>query len=322
MSKALNKIIIIFLIISVIFGALPFVIPEYLISTLILFFVWSVVAQSWNLVWGIAGLWSLGQMAIFAMSGYCTGWLIIHFNLSPFLAVVFGILISVFSSLVMALPSIRLQGVYVILMTISFHEIFRILLISDTSGFTGGIFGLPMYEGFVSENFSFSEKIFFQYYIGLLMFIFSTIIIWIVLNSRIGLAFKAIGSEPTYASSKGISIYRTQIKAFLVGGGLAGVAGAYWAQYFGTMQPAVLSYDTMVLVFAMMVVGGWGTFSGPIIGALIMVFVSEFLHAAHQYRLMILGILIIGASVLLPGGLAPQIEKFFNKFFKNKSDLI
>ena len=91
MSKALNKIIIIFLIISVIFGALPFVIPEYLISTLILFFVWSVVAQSWNLVWGIAGLWSLGQMAIFAMSGYCTGWLIIHFNLSPFLAVVFAI---------------------------------------------------------------------------------------------------------------------------------------------------------------------------------------------------------------------------------------
>ena len=59
--------IIIFLIISVFFGALPFLVPEYLISTLILFFVWSVVAQSWNLVWGIAGLWSLGQMAIFAM---------------------------------------------------------------------------------------------------------------------------------------------------------------------------------------------------------------------------------------------------------------
>ena len=73
----------------------------------------------------------------------------------------------------------------------------------------------------------------------------------------------------------------------------------------------------MVLVFAMMVVGGGGTFTGPIIGALIMVFVSEFLHAAHQYRLMILGILIIGASVLLPGGLAPQIEKMFKKLFKN-----
>ena len=53
---------------SVIFGILPFIIPEYLLSTMILFFVWAVVAQSWNLVWGIAGLWSLGQMAIFAMA--------------------------------------------------------------------------------------------------------------------------------------------------------------------------------------------------------------------------------------------------------------
>ena len=122
---------------SVIFGILPFIIPEYLLSTMILFFVWAVVAQSWNLVWGIAGLWSLGQMAIFAMAGYCTGWLIIHFNLSPFISVLFGILISVIASLVIALPSIRLQGVYVILMTISFHEIFRILLTSDTTGFTG-----------------------------------------------------------------------------------------------------------------------------------------------------------------------------------------
>ena len=113
---------------SVIFGILPFIIPEYLLSTMILFFVWAVVAQSWNLVWGIAGLWSLGQMAIFAMAGYCTGWLIIHFNLSPFISVFFGILISVFASLIIALPSIRLQGVYVLLMTISFHEIFRILL--------------------------------------------------------------------------------------------------------------------------------------------------------------------------------------------------
>lgn len=316
MNKSYRYLINLILIMSVIFGILPFIIPEYLLSTMILFFVWAVVAQSWNLVWGIAGLWSLGQMAIFAMAGYCTGWLIIHFNLSPFISVFFGIIISVFASLIIALPSIRLQGVYVILMTISFHEIFRILLTSDTTGFTGGIFGLPMYEGFVSDSLGFSEKIFVQYYIGLAMFVFATLIIWLVLNSRLGLAFKAIGLEPIYASSRGISVYGTQIKAFLIGGGLAGIAGAYWAQYFGTMQPAVLSYDTMVLVFAMMVVGGWGTFSGPIIGALIMVFVSEFLHATHQYRLMILGILIISTSVLLPGGLAPLINKYFNKYFK------
>ena len=81
MNKSYRYLINLILIMSVLFGILPFIIPEYLLSTMILFFVWAVVAQSWNLVWGIAGLWSMGQMAIFAMAGYCTGWLIIHFNL-------------------------------------------------------------------------------------------------------------------------------------------------------------------------------------------------------------------------------------------------
>ncbi len=73
------------------------------------------------------------------------------------------------------------------------------------------------------------------------------------------------------------------------------------------MQPAVLSYDTMVLVFAMMVIGGWGTFSGPILGAFMLVWVSELLHETHQFRLLILGSAIVLSSVALPDGLAPLI---------------
>ena len=207
----------------------------------------------------------------------------------------------------MALPSIRLKGVYVILMTISFHEIFRILLTTDTSGFTGGIFGLPHYQGFVSDDLKFSEKTLIQYYVGLVMFLTATAAVWLVLHSRLGLAFKAIGQAPLYAATRGISLYRTQVLAFIVGGVLAGAAGAFWSQYFGTMQPAVLSYDTMVLVFAMMVVGGWGTFSGPILGAFMLVWLSELLHEAHQYRLLILGSAIMLAAVALPDGLAPLI---------------
>ena len=89
---------------------------------------------------------------------------------------------------------------------------------------------------------------------------------------------------------------------------IAGSAGAFWSQYFGTMQPAVLSYDTMVLVFAMMVIGGWGTFSGPILGAFLLVWVSELLHETQQFRLLILGSAIVLASVALPDGLAPLME--------------
>lgn len=307
-QAALRRLAPILLALGMIGAPLPFVLPEYLTTNLILFFVWAVVAQSWNLVWGVAGVWSLGQMAIFAMAGYCTGWLIIHTGISPFVAAFFGVVAAVAASATMALPSIRLKGVYVILMTISFHEIFRILLTTDTSGFTGGIFGLPHYQGFVSDELKFSEKTLIQYYIGLAMFLISTGAVWVVLNSRLGLAFMAIGQSAVYAASRGISLYRTQVLAFVVGGVIAGSAGAFWSQYFGTMQPAVLSYDTMVLVFAMMVIGGWGTFSGPILGAFLLVWVSELLHETQQFRLLILGSTIVLASVALPDGLAPLIE--------------
>ena len=289
---------------------MPWIVPAYFLTTFILFFVWAMVAQGWNLVWGIAGVWSLGQMAIFAMAGYCTGWIVIHTGISTGLAAVIGVLISLVASVVMSIPSIRLKGVYVILFTISFHELFRTLLMTDTSGFTGGQFGLPSYGGFVSKEIPFSERTRIYYYIALILFIFVTAGMAILLRSRLGLAFRAIGQAPLYAASRGISLFKTQILAFLIGGLFAGVAGSFWAGYFGTMQPGILSYDTLVLLLAMMVIGGWGTFFGPILGALLLTWVSEVLHQAHEFRMIILGSLVVITAVLFPAGLSPQIERF------------
>ena len=311
-GETVRGFIPVFLALVVVIAPLPFIIPDYMLNTLIMFFIWAIIAQSWNLVWGIAGVWSLGQMAIFAMAGYCTGWLILHAEFPPLLAALFGIAGAVAASLAMALPSIRLKGVYVILLTISFHEIFRILLTTNPAGFTGGIFGLPRYAGIVPEGIGYVARTQIYYYIGFALFMVATAAVWFVLHSRLGLAFKAIGQAPLYAASRGISLLRTQVLAFIVSGAIAGLAGAFWANYFGTIAPGVLSYDTMVLVFAMMVIGGWGTFFGPILGAFLLVWVSEFLHETHEFRLIILGSLIVVASVALPDGLSPQVARLVN----------
>ena len=79
---------------------MPWIVPTYFLTTLILFFVWAIVAQGWNLVWGIAGVWSLGQMAIFAMAGYCTGWVVIHTGISTVGAAVIGVILSLVASVV------------------------------------------------------------------------------------------------------------------------------------------------------------------------------------------------------------------------------
>lgn len=289
---------------------LPFVIPDYTLNTLILFFVWAVMAQSWNLVWGIAGIWSLGHMAIFTMGGYATGWLILHAELSPYAAAVFGVLAAVVVSVTMALPSLRLKGVYVILLTISFHEIFRILLATDTTGFTGGGFGLPHFEGFVPDDWEYQRKMRWQYYMGFTLFVVSSIGVWCLLRSRMGLAFRAIGQAPMYASSRGINLFATKVWAFVISGFLAGAAGAFYAQFFGTMQPGILAYNTLVTVLAMIAIGGWGSYAGPIAGAFFLIWVSEFLHEAHQFRMILLGGIIVFVCVVMPNGIISPITRF------------
>lgn len=290
---------------------MPWLVPTYFLNTFILFFVWAIVAQGWNLVWGVAGVWSLGQMAIFAMAGYCTGWLVIHTGITTASAAVIGVIISLIASGIMAVPSIRLKGVYVILFTISFHELFRNLLMTDTTGFTGGQFGLPPYEGFVSKEIPVSERTTIYYFIGLILFLSVTGVMAMIFRSRLGLGFRAIGQTPLYAACRGVSLFKTQIQAFLIGGLFAGIAGAYWSGYFGTMQPGVLSYDTLVLIIAMMVIGGWGTFLGPILGAFLLTWVSEALHQTHEFRMVILGSLVVITAVAFPSGISPFVERMW-----------
>ena len=83
MTTPLPRFGIVMVLVAVLIAiGMPWIVPAYFLTTFILFFVWAMVAQGWNLVWGIAGVWSLGQMAIFAMAGYCTGWIVIHTGIS------------------------------------------------------------------------------------------------------------------------------------------------------------------------------------------------------------------------------------------------
>lgn len=287
----------------------PILLPAYTLNTFVLFFVWAMVAQSWNLIWGVAGVWSLGQVAIFAVSGYATGLLILHTGLPAPVSVVCGVFAALVMSGVMALPTLRLKGVYVILVTISFHELVRILLTTDTSGFTGGAFGLPSFPGLISAEVPYDQRMLFQYAIGFFLLVGVTLGHWMLLRSHLGLAIRTIGQDPVYAASRGVSFARTQVAAFLSAGLMAGIAGAYYAQYFGTIQPGILRYDVMVMVLAMLAIGGWGSFAGPIVGAFALVWLGELLQEAQQFRMVTFGALIVLFAVVFPQGIGPLLAR-------------
>jgi branched-chain amino acid transport system permease protein len=98
---------------------------------------------------------------------------------------------------------------------------------------------------------------------------------------------------------------RMQIITFLVSAFIAGIAGAFYAHYFGVIAPSVMGLAPMALFVAMLVVGGLGTFAGPIVGTAVITVVSEYLRDFQEARLIIVGLILLGTIVIAPRGLVP-----------------
>ncbi|HVF08217.1 MAG TPA: branched-chain amino acid ABC transporter permease, partial [Actinomycetota bacterium] len=127
---------------------------DYVIDVAITALIWMVLNQSWNLQLGIGGIWNFGQLAIFAIGGYVAGIVSIRWGIAPWLAMIMGGLAAALVSAVIAVPVLRLRGIYASLLTFSFGEVVRLLVISDESGVTGGSFGLSGIPDLAFEGLS------------------------------------------------------------------------------------------------------------------------------------------------------------------------
>ena len=113
-------------------------IGAYLLTLLILFFMQAVVAQSWNLIMGYGGIYSFAQVALFAVGGWTSGVLVHSLGWNPFLAILFSPIVAVLAALGIGLPTLRLRGVYVVLLTLAFHELARVFAVTGPRFISGG----------------------------------------------------------------------------------------------------------------------------------------------------------------------------------------
>ena len=275
----------------------------YVVGVLILITIYAIVAQSWNLVMGVAGIWSFAQLAIFAVGAYTNALLLVKLHLPAIIAFGAGGVAALAAGLLIGIPAIRLRGIYVVLFTLAFHESMRILISTDDSGFTGGTFGLYGFDAFGLMRLSASQTAIIYYYAGLALLVACSVVVYRTIRSPIGLAFRALRDSEAYAIARGISRVRYQVIVFAISSLLTGLAGALYADYFDAVSPTILDFEQIGLLLAMIVVGGWGSFWGPILGALLVMGVSEKLHDIEDWRLLIFGAWLVATIVYLPGGL-------------------
>ncbi|MET0800317.1 MAG: branched-chain amino acid ABC transporter permease [Actinomycetota bacterium] len=286
---------------------------DYVIDVALTALIWMVLNQSWNLQLGIGGIWNFGQLAIFAIGGYVAGLVSLHWGIPPWLSLIMGGVAAALVSAVIGIPVLRLRGIYASLLTFSFGEVVRLLVISDESGLTGGSFGLSGIPGLAFEGLSPDAKQRAYYWLVLGLVVLTAIFIYVFIHSPLGTALKALRDSPAYAASRGVSPLKMQVITFGTSAFIAGVAGAFYAQYFGTISPSVMGLGPLSLFVAMLVVGGLGTFWGPMLGTAVIVVVSEVLRDFEEARLIIVGLILLVTIVLAPRGLVPLLQEGWDR---------
>jgi branched-chain amino acid transport system permease protein len=284
----------------------PLVWPnDYVIDVALTALIWMILNQSWNLQLGIGGIWNFGQLAIFAIGGYVAALVSLHWGWPPVLGMLMGGLAAAAVSIVIGIPVLRLRGIYASLLTFSFGEVVRLLVISDESGVTGGSFGLSGIPGLAFDELPPDARQRAYYWIALALVVATAIFVYLFIHSPLGTALKALRDAPGYAASRGVSPMTMQIVTFSTSAFIAGIAGGFYAHYFGVISPSVMGLAPMSLFVAMLVVGGLGTFSGPLVGTAVIVLVSEYLRDYDELRLIIVGLILLVTIVIAPRGLVP-----------------
>jgi branched-chain amino acid transport system permease protein len=292
----ISSIVVLFLIL------IPFITER---TDLITWFTYTLLyitlSQSWNLIGGYTGQQNLGHAAFFGIGGVCARFLWLWGVPLP-VALLAGAFGAVIFALIIGFPAFRLKGIYFIISTLVLAEILQILFYTI----------LPRANVLPSKLLN-AYSLAPRYYLSLVIAVLTVLVVDWIRRSRLGLGLMSIREDEDAAEASGVNTLKYKLTAFLISTSLAGLAGGVYAYYAAAVRPgymfsALWTFDAVIIVF----VGGEGTITGPIIGAIFFVLLKQLLslYLPGGSHVMVFGILFIIVVLYLPGGLIGLISKF------------
>jgi branched-chain amino acid transport system permease protein len=265
-------------------------------------FMFVALAQAWNIIGGFTGYASFGQVVFFGLGGYTTAVVMSHWRVNFWFALVLsGVLAAGFGALI-GLPLLRLKGHYFAVATLGVAEGMR-EVVTNLPDLTGGGAGItvPTVGARATTGYLGNDGF---YLLFLLLAAAAVLVGGVVSRSKFGFALRAINQDEDAAASMGVNTTLTKVAAFALSGFLVGLVGACYAFQQVTIFPQRLfDVDITVLMVVMVVIGGSGTVLGPLLGAVGLQFLSEYLRQHYtELHTFILGAIIIVTVILLPQG--------------------
>jgi branched-chain amino acid transport system permease protein len=282
-------------------------------------FILSILALSYNLMFGFAGVVSFGHAAFFGMGAYAVGLLMLHLEFVWWLAVLTALLIGVLIALIKGFVGLRIKGLYFALFTLAFAEVFFILaanriLVDITGAEDGFTFDVPDFLN-VTQN-----RLFF-YYLALMAMVATFLIIRRLMNSPTGRVLHALRENEERAQMLGYNTFYFKLIAIIVAGVLASGAGILRGIALKGASPNVLSLDFTITPLLMVIIGGLGTFAGPAVGAFSLHLLEQYLRDTvltigeteiniGERWALILGLVFILIVMVFPQGI---VGTWYNK---------
>jgi branched-chain amino acid transport system permease protein len=280
----------------------PFFVSQYWLHVWIISLFYVMMASSWNLLAGFTGQISFAHAAFSGVGAYVSGMLAVSLGLSPWLGVLIGTGASALLGVGLGYLCIRMGGIYLSLTTLGFSEIMRIIITNEDK-WTRGTMGLQI-PGFFAEYSKTST-----YYLFLAVTILFLILIYRIIHSEMGLTFRAVLNDELAASSAGINTIRVRVLAFTISSAMAGMAGGLYGHYLMLITPDIPSLGQMFLVLAMAVIGGMGSFAGPILGSFILEILSEYIRIYGEYHVLLFGLVALAVARFAPEGIVGLLGK-------------
>jgi branched-chain amino acid transport system permease protein len=300
--------------------AAPFVLPYlgFTPTTINRILVWGIFGLGFDILFGFTGLLSFGQSAFFGTGGMVAAYLLTVANFpSVLMALAIGTIVAAVVGYLVGLIALRRTGIYFAMITVAIAEVFFFVEFNPLSAYTGGENGLPgvpapvLYLGFTTIHFNTDVSLYvflaFWYFVG-------TVIALRIVRSPVGAVLRAIRDNPLRAAAVGHNIHGYKLTAFVVAAAYAGFAGGLLGVMQGFMPPDAFMFETSGQLVMQTAIGGAGTLFGPLLGATVWLYLSDFLQTTLNLGAtwkLVLGVIFVLLICFLRRGLAGGIADLY-----------
>lgn len=265
----------------------------------------------------LTGEWSLGHVVIMGVGAYASALFSKELGIYVPVSILLGGITAALLAVILSFPLFRMKGFYFLIGSFAAGEIIRLLWkrFRDPFGGPKGIKGIdPMPDFSIGiYDFDFFEPVSYYYLSGVVVVV-CLWVLWRIERSPVGLTFHAVHWQDRLAEASGVNLRAYRTLAFAVSSGFAGIGGALLAHYVGTINPNSFDVEVMVFVLTWAIVGGTGTFYGPILGCVVLTILNEIVlreMGFEQMRPLIYGLIMILSILFMPKGLESVVQKIF-----------